>query len=160
VSTGPRRAVFFDVENGSRFEQISSLLRALGLPNGGSTQVFAMGNWRVIGLETARLLAHSGATLIHTAPKGGVKDWSDLRIAVEAGRWLGQARADDVLEIVSDDQAFDAVGDAAATSGIVFRRISARRRPAATSSTRSAHRPASRRAPRAAPRSADRARTT
>jgi hypothetical protein len=156
VRAAPRRAVFFDVENGSRSEQIASLLRALGLPDVGNTQVFAMGNWRVIGLETARLLAHAGATLIHTAPKGGVKDWSDLRIAVEAGRWLAQARVDDVLEIVSDDQAFDAVGDAAATSGIAFRRISARRRIAATSATRSARRPASPRSPRSWPRRSSR----
>jgi hypothetical protein len=55
-----------------------------------------------------------------------VKDWSDLRIAVDAGRWLATAYPADVLEIVSDDQAFDAVGDVAASFGVVFRRVSAR----------------------------------
>jgi hypothetical protein len=39
---------------------------------------------------------------------------------------LGEARAGDLLEIVSDDQAFDAVGDLAATQGVLFRRLSLR----------------------------------
>ena len=123
----PRRVVFFDVENSSRLQHVAALLRLLGLPDGRNTKVFAIGNWRVVGLEAAHLLAHSGATLIHSAPKFGVKDWSDLRIAVEAGRWLGQAHPEDVIEIVSDDQAFDAVGDVAAMRGVTFRRLSARK---------------------------------
>lgn len=122
-----RRAVFFDVENASRVGHITAILAALHLPDGGHARVFAIGNWRVVSQETAHVLAHAGATLIHSAPDFGVKDWSDLRIAVEAGRWLGEARADDVLEIVSDDQAFDAVGDVAAGLGVVFRRVSPRR---------------------------------
>jgi hypothetical protein len=55
-----------------------------------------------------------------------VKDWSDLRIAVTAGVWLGTARPGDVLEIISDDRAFDAVGDVAVGLGIAFRRLSYR----------------------------------
>jgi hypothetical protein len=55
-----------------------------------------------------------------------VKDWSDLRIAVAAGGWLANAAAGDLLVIVTDDQAFDAVGDLAATRGILFRRVSYR----------------------------------
>jgi hypothetical protein len=119
--------VFFDVENSSRRDHVASMLAHLGLPDGGNhTKVIAIGNWRVVGAETARLLAHAGADLIHSAPVLGVKDWSDLRIAVDAGRWLGAAQAADVLEIVSDDQAFDAVGDVAATIGVIFRRLSHR----------------------------------
>lgn len=119
--------VFFDVENSSRRDHVASMLAHLGLPDGGNrTKVIAIGNWRVVSAETARLLAHAGADLIHSAPVLGVKDWSDLRIAVDAGRWLGTAEAADVLEIVSDDQAFDAVGDVAATIGVVFRRVSHR----------------------------------
>jgi hypothetical protein len=118
--------VFFDVENGSRFDRVASLLSFLGLPAGGRTSVFAVGNWRVVGLETAQLLSRAGAVLVHSAPQCGVKDWSDLRIAVDAGRWLATAYPADVLEIVSDDQAFDAVGDVAASLGVVFRRVSAR----------------------------------
>jgi len=45
---------------------------------------------------------------------------------VAAGVWLGAARPGDVLEIVSDDRAFDAVGDVATSLGISFRRLSYR----------------------------------
>src|SRR5436190_15367528 len=91
------------------------------------TDFFAVGNWRVIGHDTARLLARHGAQLIHSAPSVGVRDWSDLRIAVASGVWLASARQGDEIEIVSDDRAFDAVGDVAASLGITFRRLSYRR---------------------------------
>ena len=87
----------------------------------------AVANWRVVGHEAARLLAARGAHLVHSAPSTGVRDWSDLRIAVAAGIWLAAARPGDVIEIVSDDRAFDAVGDVAASLGIEFRRLSYRR---------------------------------
>src|SRR5438046_2511183 len=48
------------------------------------------------------------------------------RSAVRAGVWLAGARPGDVLEIVSDDRAFDAVGDVAAALGITFHRLTAR----------------------------------
>jgi hypothetical protein len=86
----------------------------------------AVGNWRVIGTDTARLLARHGAQLVHSAPATGVRDWSDLRIAVASGVWLASARPGDILEIVSDDRAFDAVGDVSASLGIAFRRLSYR----------------------------------
>src|SRR5207247_7473545 len=86
--------------------------------------VMAVGNWGVIGYETARLLARRGAELVHTAPAFGVKDWSDLRIAVTAGIWLAGARPGDLLDIITDDQAFDAVGDVASGRGVGFRRPS------------------------------------
>ena len=91
------------------------------------TEFVAVGNWRVIGHDTARLLARHGAQLVHSAPSVGVRDWSDLRIAVAAGVWLAAARAGDVIELVSDDRAFDAVGDVASSLGITFRRLSFRR---------------------------------
>src|SRR5262249_31688972 len=84
----------------------------------------AVGNWRVIGHDSARLLARHGAHLVHSAPSTGVRDWSDLRIAVAAGVWLAQARPGDVIEIVTNDRAFDAVGDVAAGLGIAYRRLS------------------------------------
>jgi hypothetical protein len=80
----------------------------------------------VIGHDTARLLAGHGAQLLHSAPSVGVKDWSDLRIAVAAGVWLGTARPGDILEIITDDRAFDAVGDVATGLGVAFRRLSYR----------------------------------
>jgi len=120
------RAVFFDVENSSRPEHVAAILDHLGLALGSGVGLVAMGNWRVVAPDTARLLANRGATLVHSAPEPGVKDWSDLRIAVAAGMWLGGARAGDVLEIVTDDQAFDAVGDLAACCGVTFRRLSYR----------------------------------
>lgn len=122
-----RRAIFFDVENTSRAAHVARLIDHLAVDRlGRRTDFVAVGNWRVIGPDTARLLARHGAHLVHAAPSVGVKDWSDLRIAVSAGVWLGTARPGDILEIVSDDRAFDAVGDVAATLGIAYRRLSYR----------------------------------
>ena len=122
-----RRAIFFDVENSSRAEHVDRVLTHLGLrERDRGTRLLAIGNWAVVGQETARLLAGSGAELIHSAPAFGVKDWTDLRIAVAAGMWLGDARPGDVLEIITDDQAFDAVGDVAVGRGIRFHRLSYR----------------------------------
>ena len=123
-----RRGIFFDVENTSRAADISRVLQHLDarLGRAGRPSSSAVGNWRVIGHDTARLLAQHGAALVHSAPSVGVRDWSDLRIAVSAGVWLAGARPGDVIEIVSDDQAFDAVGDVAASLGVTFRRTSYR----------------------------------
>ena len=127
VRPARRRGVFFDVENTSRAGDISRVLEHLALDwVGWSTEFTAVGNWRVIGHDTARLLAQHGAALVHSAPSVGVRDWSDLRIAVSAGVWLAGARPGDVVEIVSDDQAFDAVGDVAASLGVTFHRTSYR----------------------------------
>jgi len=122
-----RRAVFFDVENTSRPEHVESVLRHLALDRYSvMLDLIAVGNWRVIGHDTARILARRGAQLVHSAPSVGVRDWSDLRIAVAAGVWLAGARAGDVIDVISDDQAFDAVGDVAASLGVAFRRMSYR----------------------------------
>jgi len=123
-----RRAIFFDVENTSRAEHIARVIEHLAVDRMASrTEFIAVGNWRVIGHDTARLLAKHGAQLVHSAPSVGVRDWSDLRIAVAAGVWLAASRAGDVIELVSDDRAFDAVGDVAASLGITFHRLSFRR---------------------------------
>src|SRR6058998_1700824 len=122
-----RRAIFYDVENASQPGRIAQVVELLAIDRlGCRTEFVAVGNWRVIGHETARMLARHGAQLVHSAPSTGVRDWSDLRIAVSAGAWLAGARPGDVLEIVSDDRAFDAVGDVAAALGIAFRRLSYR----------------------------------
>jgi hypothetical protein len=122
-----RRAIFFDVENTSRAEHISRVIAHLAVDRAGRrTEFFAVGNWRVIGHDTARLLSRHGAQLVHSAPSVGVRDWSDLRIAVASGVWLASARPGDVIEIVSDDRAFDAVGDVSASLGVTFRRLSYR----------------------------------
>jgi uncharacterized membrane protein YgcG len=122
-----RRAIFFDVENTSRAEHIARVIAHLAVDRAGRrTEFLAVGNWRVIGHDTARLLARHGAALVHSAPSVGVRDWSDLRIAVASGVWLAGARPGDVIEIVSDDRAFDAVGDVAASLGVTFRRLSYR----------------------------------
>jgi hypothetical protein len=122
-----RRAIFFDVENTSRAQHIARVIDHLQIDRlGHRTEFVAVGNWRVIGHDTARLLARYGAHLVHSAPSVGVRDWSDLRIAVAAGAWLAAARPGDQIEIVSDDRAFDAVGDVAASLGIAFRRLSYR----------------------------------
>ena len=123
-----RRAIFLDVENTSRAQHLAHVIDHLGVnPWDRRTDLVAVANWRVVGHESARLLAARGAHLVHSAPSTGVRDWSDLRIAVAAGIWLASARPGDVIEIVSDDRAFDAVGDVAASLGIEFRRLSYRR---------------------------------
>jgi len=124
-----RHAIFYDVENTSSPDDVSRVVALLEVDRSRcDTQLVAVGNWRVIGQETARLLAKQGAELVHSAPSTGVRDWSDLRIAVDAGIWLGSAKPGDMLDVVSDDQAFDAVGDVAATLGVRFRRIPSRDR--------------------------------
>jgi len=119
-----RRAIFFDVENTSRPEHLSRVIDHLAIDwSGWRTDLIAVGIWKVIGRDTARLLARHGAHLIHSAPSVGVSDWSDLRIGVTAGVWLASARPGDIVEIISNDRAFDAVGDVAASLGISFRRL-------------------------------------
>jgi hypothetical protein len=121
---GMRRAVFIDVENTSSEGALIGALDQLEIDRTSMpTEVVAVGNWRVIGQHVARLLAQRGARLLHTAPATGVKDWSDLSIAVAAGIWLGRAQPGDQIEIVSADRAFDAVADAAANLGVKFRRL-------------------------------------
>lgn len=128
-----RRAIFFDVENASQPGHVARVIAHLATDRlARRTELVAVGNWRVIGADTGRLLARHGAQLVHSAPATGVRDWSDLRIAVSAGVWLAAARPGDVLEIVSDDRAFDAVGDVAAALGIAFRRLSSRALAGAT----------------------------
>ena len=84
-----RHAIFFDVENTSNPAHIERVVGRLAIDHvGRSTEFFAVGNWRVIGHETGRVLARFGAQLLHSAPSTGVRDWSDLRIAVSAGVWL------------------------------------------------------------------------
>jgi hypothetical protein len=124
----PRRAIFFDVENGSRAAHVARVVEHLTVGRMDEHRdFFAIGNWAIVGDETARLLARHGAHLVHSAPAHAVQDWSDLRIGVAAGVWLGHARAGDRIDIVSDDRAFDAVGDVAAMLGITFTRLSYRR---------------------------------
>jgi len=122
-----RRAIFVDVENSSRADHIGRVLDHLAIDRADRrVDLIAVGNWRVIGADSARLLARRGAQLVHSAPSTGVRDWSDLRIAVSAGVWLGSGRPGDLIEIISDDRAFDAVGDVAAVLGVEYRRLSYR----------------------------------
>jgi len=115
------------VENSSRADHIGRVLDHLAIDRGDRrVDLIAVGNWRVIGADSARLLARRGAQLVHSAPATGVRDWSDLRIAVSAGVWLGSGRPGDLIEIISDDRAFDAVGDVAAVLGVEYRRLSYR----------------------------------
>lgn len=124
AASRPRRAVFIDVENTTAEAALLEVLRSLAVdPAKQEVELTAVGNWRAVPPALARRLATVGARLIHSAPARGVRDWSDLWIATAAGCWLGQARPGDVLEIVSNDRAFDAIGDLAAARGVVFRRI-------------------------------------
>jgi hypothetical protein len=122
-----RRAIFIDVENTSSETELIRVLDQLEIDRRlDATEITAVGNWRVIGQQLGRMLATRGAHLVHSAPATRVRDWSDLWIAVSAGMWLGRASSGDRIDIISDDRAFDAVGDAAARLGIVYRRISCR----------------------------------
>lgn len=123
-----RHAVFIDVENTSSEEQLFEVLDQVHIDRlAEQVQVAAVGNWRVASQRLGRRLAGLGAELRHSAPATGVRDWSDLWIAVAAGYWLGRAEPGDVLEIVSNDRAFDAVGDTAALLGVTFRRLQLKR---------------------------------
>ncbi len=127
ASGGPRRAIFIDVENTSSETELIRVLDELAIDRVAvATEVSAVGNWRVIGQQLGRMLASRGAHLVHSAPATRVRDWSDLWIAVSAGMWLGRASSGDSIDIISDDRAFDAVGDAAARLGVAYRRISCR----------------------------------
>ena len=131
----PHRAIFVDVENTSNENTLLPALAALNIDFAAQpTQLHAVGNWQSVGQGLGVRLARMGAQLLHTAPASGVKDWSDLWIAVAVGRWLAKAVPGDTLEIVSDDRAFDAVGDVAAALGITFRRVLTSRRPSAEGS--------------------------
>src|SRR5258705_2453019 len=122
-----RRAIFVDVENSSRADHIGRVLDHLAIDRADRrVDLIAGGNWRGMGAESAGLLARRGAQPVHSAPATGVRDWSDLRIAVSAGVWLGSGRPGDLIETISDDRAFDAVGDVAAVLGVESRRLSYR----------------------------------
>jgi len=127
-----RRAIFIDVENTSSEAALLRVLDHLNVDRKAQpTEVIAIGNWKSVGTKVARTLASLGAQLMHSAPTPGVRDWSDLWIAVNAGRWLAQAAPGDQLDVVSDDRAFDAVHDAAASVGVICNRISYRHIPGA-----------------------------
>ena len=115
-----RRAIFFDVENASRPEHIARVIEHLEVDRTGRrTDFVAVGNWRVIGHDTARLLARHGAHLIHSAPSVGVRDWSDLQDRRRRRRVAGVCAARATCSRSSpSDRAFDAVGDVAASLGI------------------------------------------
>jgi hypothetical protein len=120
----PRRLVLIDVENASNESELIARLESLHIDHSEqATEIHALGNWRLASIHVARRLASLGVSLLHTAPAAGVRDWSDLRLAVTAGCWLAEAVPGDKLEILSNDQAFDAVGDAAAARGVAFQRI-------------------------------------
>jgi len=150
TSLASRRAVFIDVENTSSESELARVLDELGIDlTSGTTDVTAIGNWRVVGQQLGRSLAQRGAHLVHSAPATRVPDWSDLWIAVQAGIWLGRSRPGDSIEIVSHDRAFDAVGDAAARLGVTFKRITYRSAgPSAAAAERAAAEPAGERRPR------------
>jgi len=137
VRSGPRHAVFIDVENTSSEGDLTRVLESLAIDRN-TTDLTAVGNWRVVGQHLGRMLAQRGAHLLHSAPAPRVPDWSDLWIAVTAGMWLGRAAPGDSICILSDDRAFDAVGDAAARLGVAFRRITYRSSGAAAAVERGA----------------------
>ncbi|HEX9748387.1 MAG TPA: hypothetical protein VGB86_08295, partial [Methylomirabilota bacterium] len=69
-----RRAIFVDVENSSRADHIGRVLDHLAIDRADRrVDLIAVGNWRVIGADSARLLARRGAQLVHSAPSTGVR---------------------------------------------------------------------------------------
>src|SRR6185295_17155362 len=67
-----RRAIFVDVENSSRADHIGRVLDHLAIDRADRrVDLIAVGNWRVIGADSARLLARRGAQLVHSAPSTG-----------------------------------------------------------------------------------------
>lgn len=128
----PRHAIYIDVENTSSKAALLSVIDSLKVDRQKqSVELSAVGNWRTVAQQVGRDLASLGAQLVHSAPVSGVRDWSDLWIAVAAGGWIARAEPGDILKIVSNDRAFDAVGDAAAAQGVVYERVPHRRSAAA-----------------------------
>ena len=124
----PRRAIYIDVENTSSQASLFEVLESLKIDRAREVaELVAVGTCRAVGQQVGRDLAALGAQLVHSAPARGVRDWSDLWIAVAAGGWIARAKPGDILEIVSNDRAFDAVGDAAAAQGIIYHRLQHRR---------------------------------
>src|SRR5437870_3980841 len=81
----PRRVIFIDVENTSSEVTLLRVLEHLKVDHRTqSTEVVAIGNWKSVGTKVARTLAGLGVQLLHSAPTPGVRDWSDLWIAVTA----------------------------------------------------------------------------
>ena len=99
-----RRAIFLDVENTSRPQHLTHVIDHLAVDrHQWQTELVAVANWKVVGHDSARLLAKAGAHLVHSAPLTGVRDWSDLRIAVAAGIWLASARqGDEIVALVQE----------------------------------------------------------
>lgn len=123
----PRRAIFVDVENSSNETELMRVLDHLEIDRmKHRVELTGVGNWKALGTRFARTLGKVGAQLLHTAPPAGVRDWSDLWIAVSIGRWIAHAQPGDLLDVVSDDRAFDAIADAASAAGVTFRRLSYR----------------------------------
>ena len=114
-----RRAIFFDVENASRagIRRVIDHLERWSDP-GRRTDFVAVGNWRVIGHDTAgcspvtRRPPHPQRAVGRLCATGAI---SGSPSAPACG-WRGRAGGD-VLEIITSDRAFDAVGDVAAEPG-------------------------------------------
>src|SRR3989442_14044319 len=71
-----RRAIFYDVENASHPAHIARVIEHLAIdPLGGRTEFVAVRNLRVVGPDTAPLVAPPGAPLGPRAPSSGGKDW-------------------------------------------------------------------------------------
>ena len=68
---GPRRAVFIDVENTSSESELARVLDGLNIDlASGTTEVAAIGNWRVVGQQLGRSLAQRGAHLVQRELRG------------------------------------------------------------------------------------------
>src|SRR5262249_14407727 len=75
LPAGPRRGIFIDVENTSNEGELLRVLDELKIdPTQAATQLWAIGNWRAVGLQMGRSLAERGAVLVHSAPAARVRD--------------------------------------------------------------------------------------
>src|SRR5437867_6799808 len=71
-----RRGIFFNVENSSRADHVARVLAHLDIDRMmRTTDLVAVGNWRVVNHDTARLLARSEERRV--GKEGGSRGWLD-----------------------------------------------------------------------------------
>lgn len=119
--------VIFDVENSSRVEHVTGLVEHLGLATlDGRTALLAVGNWAVVAQETARILARHGGTADAQRTEAAREGLDRPPYRGGCGLLARDRAARRPAQIVTDDQAFDAVGDVASGYGVLFERLAFR----------------------------------
>ena len=119
-----RHLLVVDVDESSGVDEIARLLADLE-PRilRADTELLAVGDWRALVDEAAALLVRRGVRLVPSAPHLDRGSRRGVPIAVAIGLWLSGSAPGAALEILSEDHAFDTVGEVATSRGAIFRRL-------------------------------------